>query len=239
MVVPFPPGRPAIFWAYGGTETGRSLPASRLVIDNRPGAGGLIGSQIVARQRPTATPVAIIGQPHLSNVLIREQSRSDPLKDFTAVTLVAALPRGGDRQRRAGEERQRLIALAKAKPGALNFGSAGVGSSSHLAAAMFVSAAGIKAEHVPFKTLADIFSEMLAGRVHFLYFPAARGDADAERRQAQGNRGGHAQTLGCAARCADDRRVRIPAVPVPSRGLASSRRPACPSVSSPSSMATS
>jgi tripartite-type tricarboxylate transporter receptor subunit TctC len=64
-----------------------------------------------------------------------------------------------------------LIALAKAKPGQLNFGSAGVGSSSHLAGEMLVGAAGIKAVHVPFKTIGDIFAEMIAGRVHFYVFP--------------------------------------------------------------------
>ena len=64
-----------------------------------------------------------------------------------------------------------LIALAKAKPGQLNFGSAGVGSSSHLAGEMMVAAAGIKAVHVPFKVIADIYAEMIAGRIHFYVFP--------------------------------------------------------------------
>ena len=64
-----------------------------------------------------------------------------------------------------------LIALAKAKPGQLNFGSAGIGSSSHLAGEMFKSAAGIDIVHVPFRLLGDIFTEMLAGRVHLYVFP--------------------------------------------------------------------
>ncbi len=172
MVVPFPPGAASDFL---GRTVGQKLGEAygqQVVIDNRPGAGGLIGSQIVAKAAPDGYTVAIIGQPHLSNVLIREQKPYDPLKDFTSISLVASLPNvvvigNGVPVKNVSE----LIALAKAKPGTLNFGSAGVGSSSHLAAAMFVSAAGIQAVHVPFKTLADIFGEMLAGRVHFYIFP--------------------------------------------------------------------
>lgn len=172
MVVPFPPGAASDFL---GRTVGQKLGEAygqQVVIDNRPGAGGLIGSQIVAKAAPDGYTVAIIGQPHLSNVLIREQKPYDPLKEFTAVTLVASLPNvvvigSGVPVKNVNE----LIALAKAKPGALNFGSAGIGSSSHLAAAMFVSATSIQAVHVPFKTLADVFSEMLAGRVHFYIFP--------------------------------------------------------------------
>lgn len=172
MVVPFPPGAASDFLARTLGQKLAEIYKQQVVIDNRPGAGGLIGSQIVLKAAPDGYTLALVGQPHLSNVLLREQKPYDPLKDFIAVSLVASLPNviviGTGVQARNVTE---LIALAKAKPGALNYGSAGVGSSSHLAAAMFVSAAGIKAEHVPFKTLADIFSEMLAGRVHFYIFP--------------------------------------------------------------------
>jgi tripartite-type tricarboxylate transporter receptor subunit TctC len=114
----------------------------------------------------------MIGQPHLSNVLMREPHPYDPLKEFTAVSLVASIPNvlvlGNNVPFKNVTE---LIATAKAKPGTLNFGSAGIGSSSHLAGEMFVNAAAIKAVHVPFKTLGDIFAEMIAGRVHFYVFP--------------------------------------------------------------------
>lgn len=172
MVVPFPPGAASDFLARTLGQKLAEIYKQQVVIDNRPGAGGLIGSQIALKAAPDGYTLALVGQPHLSNVLLREQKPYDPLKDFIAVSLVASLPNvivvGTGVQAKNVTE---LIALAKAKPGALNYGSAGVGSSSHLAAAMFVSAAGIKAEHVPFKTLADIFSEMLAGRVHFYIFP--------------------------------------------------------------------
>ena len=64
-----------------------------------------------------------------------------------------------------------MIALAKAKPGELNFGSAGIGASSHIAGEAFKAAAGINVVHVPFKLLSDVFTEMIAGRVHMYVFP--------------------------------------------------------------------
>ncbi|HSN39721.1 MAG TPA: tripartite tricarboxylate transporter substrate binding protein [Burkholderiales bacterium] len=172
MVVPFPPGAASDFLARTVGQKLADIYKQQIVIDNRPGAGGLIGSQIVAKAVPDGYTMALVGQPHLSNVLLREQKPYDPLKDFTAVSLVASLPNvivigNGVPAKNVAE----LVALAKARPGSLNFGSAGVGSSSHLAAAMFLSSVGIQAVHVPFKTLGDIFSEMIAGRVHFYIFP--------------------------------------------------------------------
>ena len=172
MVVPFPPGAASDFLARTVGQKLAEIYKQQVVIDNRPGAGGLIGSQIIAKAANDGYTLGMIGQPHLSNVLIREQKPYDPLKDFASISLVASLPNvivvgNGVPAKNVTE----LIALAKAKPGTLNYGSAGIGSSSHLAAAMFVSAAGIQAVHVPFKVLADIFGEMIAGRVHFYIFP--------------------------------------------------------------------
>ncbi len=172
MVVPFPPGAASDFL---GRTVGQKLAdvyGQQVVIDNRPGAGGLIGSQIVLKGAPDGYTLAIVGQPHVTNTLIHAKKPYDALKDFNSIGLVASIPNvvvigTGVPVKNVGE----LVALAKAKPGTLNFGSAGVGSSSHLAGEMFQAAAGIKAVHVPFKSLADVFSEMIAGRVHFYVFP--------------------------------------------------------------------
>ena len=172
VVVPFPPGAASDFLARAVGQRLSEVYGQQVVIDNRPGAGGLIGSQIVAKALPDGYTLALVGQPHLSNTLLREPRPYEPLKDFASVTLVAIIPNvvviGSGVPANSVTE---LIALAKAKPGQLNFGSAGVGSSSHLAGEMMVAAAGIKAVHVPFKSLADIFTEMIAGRVHFYVFP--------------------------------------------------------------------
>jgi len=172
MLVPFPAGAASDFLARVLGARMSEVYGQQVVVDNRPGAGGLIGSQIVARAAPDGYTLSMVGQPHLSNTLLRDPRPYDPLKDYASVTLVAIIPNvivlgNGVPAANVGE----LIALAKAKPGQLNFGSAGVGSSSHLAGEMMVAAAGIKAVHVPFKSIPDIFAEMIAGRIHFYVFP--------------------------------------------------------------------
>jgi len=172
VVVPFPPGSASDFLARVVGQRLGEVYGQQLVVDNRPGAGGLIGSQIVEKAIPDGYTISMIGQPHLSNTLLRDPHPYDPLKEYAPVTQVATIPNvivlGNGMTVTSVKD---LIALAKAKPGQLNFGSAGVGSSSHLAGEMFVAAAGIKAVHVPFKSLGDIFAEMIAGRIHFYVFP--------------------------------------------------------------------
>ena len=172
MVVPFPPGSASDFLARVVSQRLTETYNQQVVIDNRPGAGGLIGGQIVQKSTPDGYTLSLIGQPHITAVLIRKERPYDPLKDFVAVTEVATMPNvvvlGAGVPAKTLQD---LIALGKSKPGQLNFGSAGVGSSSHLAAAMFNSAAGIKGVHVPFKVIPDIYAEMLAGRIHYYVFP--------------------------------------------------------------------
>ena len=121
---------------------------------------------------PDGYTITIVGQPHLVNALIHKDPGYRPFDDFASVTEVASMPNvlvvSPNLQVKSVSE---LIALAKAKPGQLNIGSAGVGSSSHLAGEMFKSTAGINIVHVPFRLLGDIFTEMLAGRVHLYVFP--------------------------------------------------------------------
>ncbi|HEX9674286.1 MAG TPA: tripartite tricarboxylate transporter substrate binding protein [Burkholderiales bacterium] len=143
-----------------------------IVVDNRPGAGGLIGSELTRQATPDGYTLAMIGQPHLSNALLREKKPYDPLNDFTAVVFVGSNPnvivlgRGV-----AAKTIPDLIALAKARPGALNYGSAGVGSSSHLAGALLASKAGIDVVHVPFRIGADSRSALISGTIQFYVFP--------------------------------------------------------------------
>ena len=172
MVVPFPPGAASDFLARVlGQKLGEAW-GQQVVVDNRPGAGGLIGGTVVARAIPDGYTIALIGQPHLTAALLSKEPPWDPLKDFTHIGLVASMPNvltvGPGMPVKSMSE---LIAQVKAKPGAYNVGSAGVGSSSHLAAEMFNAAAGINAGHVPFKLIADIIAEMYGGRIHYYLFP--------------------------------------------------------------------
>ena len=174
MVVPFTPGS-------ASDVLGRILAArlteiygQQIVIDNRPGAGGLIGSELVKHAAPDGYTLAMVGQPHLSNALIRgNEAPYDPIKDYVSISFVAftanviVLGKGVE-----VKNIPELIAMAKAKPGQLNYGSAGVGSSSHLAGALFASKAGINVVHVPFRIGADSRSALMAGTIHYYVYPA-------------------------------------------------------------------
>ena len=144
----------------------------QVVVDNRPGAGGLIGSELTRDAPADGYTIAMVGQPHLSNVLIREKKPYDPLKDYAAIGLVAythnviVLGKGIN-----AKHIPELIALAKASPGKLNYGSAGVGSSSHLAGAKFAAAANINVVHVPFRQGPDSRSALLSGTIQYYVYP--------------------------------------------------------------------
>jgi tripartite-type tricarboxylate transporter receptor subunit TctC len=143
----------------------------QFVADNRTGAGGLIGSQLARQAAPDGYTFAMVGQPHLSNVLLRDDKPYDPLRDFTAISLVGITPnvivlgKGVD-----AKTIPDLIALAKARPGALNYGSGGVGSSSHLAGALFASKAKIDVVHVPFR-VGDSRSALISGAIQYYVYP--------------------------------------------------------------------
>lgn len=172
MVVPFPPGAASDFIARVLGQKLAETWGQQIVIDNRPGAGGLIGGTVVAKANPDGYTIALVGQPHLTAILLSKDPPYEPLKDFTHIGLVASMPNvitvGPGLQVGTLQE---LLAQVRAKPGHYNFGSAGVGSSSHLAAEMFNAAAGIKAVHVPFKLLSDALAEMYGGRIHYYLYP--------------------------------------------------------------------
>jgi tripartite-type tricarboxylate transporter receptor subunit TctC len=173
LIVPFTAGAASDVLGRIVGQRLSEIYGQQIVIDNRPGAGGLIGSDLVRHAAPDGYTLAMVGQPHLSNALLREEKPYDPLKDYTAISFVASTANvivlGKGIEVKTIPE---LIALAKAKPGTLNYGSAGVGSSSHLAGALFASKANINVVHVPFRIGADSRSALIAGTIHYYVYPA-------------------------------------------------------------------
>jgi tripartite-type tricarboxylate transporter receptor subunit TctC len=172
IIVPFPNTAASDVMARIVGQRLGEMYGQQFVIDNRPGAGGLIGSELARQAAPDGYTFAMVGQPHLSNVLMREDKPYDPLKDFVAIGLVGATPNvivlGKGVEVKTIPD---LIALAKAKPGSLNYGSAGVGSSSHLAGALFASKAGINVVHVPFRQGGDSRTALVSGAIHYYVYP--------------------------------------------------------------------
>jgi tripartite-type tricarboxylate transporter receptor subunit TctC len=141
------------------------------VVDNRAWAGGVVGVETVVRAAPDGytlclcSPGAMITAP-----LLTTKPPYDARRDFAPVTTVATVPYVMLARPNAGfASVNDLLTLARQKPGALNYGSAGSGSSSHLAAALFVSMAGVDVIHVPYKGSAQAATELLAGHLQFVF----------------------------------------------------------------------
>jgi tripartite-type tricarboxylate transporter receptor subunit TctC len=172
LIVPFPNGAASDVL---GRTLGQRLSETygqQFIVDNRPGAGGLIGSDLIRTAAPDGYTLGMIGQPHLSNVLMRDPKPYDPIRDYVAISLVGITPnvlvigKGVN-----ANNLKDLIALAKANPGKLNYGSAGVGSSSHLAGALFASKAKIDVVHVPFRAGGDSRTALISGAIQFYVYP--------------------------------------------------------------------
>ncbi|MEY2771845.1 MAG: hypothetical protein RIQ38_2264 [Pseudomonadota bacterium] len=167
MIVPFPPGGAADIMARSlALHLGNAL-GQQVVIDNRGGAGGTVAVEAVARAPADGYTLlfATMGTQAI-NPALYPKLRYDPVKDFAPIALTHITPRvlvvGPSIKVSSVAE---LIALAKAKPNQISYGSAGNGSSSHLSGALFESMAGVNMMHVPYKGSAPLLTDVLAGRI--------------------------------------------------------------------------
>lgn len=150
----------------------------RVLIENRPGAGGLIGNKRVSQARADGYTLGMIGVTRLINELMREQAPYRALADIVGVAHVASITNVLVITRALPVNTARdFVTYARVRPGELNYASLGIGSASHLAAEVFSRALGIDAVHVPFRMATDSFVEMALGRVHYSIYtlPAALG----------------------------------------------------------------
>ena len=171
IVVPFPPG--------GGVDVVARVIAPRLnellgqsvIVENRPGAGASIGATYVA-QSPRDGYTLLLGtaSTHGTNPNVYARLPYDPLRDFVPVVLVTSAPTllvaNNDVPVKSAAD---LIALAKARPGTLAFGSYGNGSSNHLIAELFNTMAGIETNHIPYRGSAPMMTDLIGGRIQFAF----------------------------------------------------------------------
>jgi tripartite-type tricarboxylate transporter receptor subunit TctC len=170
LVIPFPPGGSA---DTVGRVLGQKLSESlgqQVIIDNRPGASTLIGSEIVAKAAPDGHTV-LLGSAGLTiNVSLMDKLNFDPINDLAPVTLVTSAPNIlVVNPAIAANSVQELIALARSRPRQLNFGSAGQGTGNHLAGEMFKVMAGVEITHVPYKGDAPAVTELIGGQIQMLF----------------------------------------------------------------------
>ncbi|QEZ45477.1 Bug family tripartite tricarboxylate transporter substrate binding protein [Cupriavidus oxalaticus] len=167
MVVPFPPGSSPDLIARIVTEKLAAALGQPVVIENRPGAGGNIGTGMVARAAPDGyTLLFTINGPLVTAPTLSRNLNYDPFRQLAPVTLVATSPNVLVVDARLPVRSLReFVALAKSKPGALNYGSPGNGSASHLAMEQLKAIAGIDLQHVPYPGFPQITTAMVGGQV--------------------------------------------------------------------------
>jgi tripartite-type tricarboxylate transporter receptor subunit TctC len=179
IVVPYAPG--------GGVSVVGQIIGAKLsefvkqpvVIDNRPGAGGNIGAELVAKAAPDGYTVLLHTSAMASIGSLYRKLPFDPVTDFAPITMVISTQFvvGGSPKNPATSLRQ-LVAEAKTNPGRLNYGSSGLGSSLHLFAEMFKDTAGVDIVHVPYRGDAPMMTALIAGEIQLAFLPQATGVAN-------------------------------------------------------------
>ena len=204
MVVGFPPG--------GGTDIMARVLAPQLsqslgqpfVVENRPGATTNIASDLVAKSAPDGHTLLFTTSSLAINVSLYKNLTFDALRDFAPVSVFAESPNLLVAHTSAGANVKELLAQAKAKPGAMNYSSAGAGTSQHLAGELFKARTGVNIAHIPYKGTAASLTAVIAGEVHFSFanVPAILGHVRSGRIRALAVLA--PQALGADARGADD-----------------------------------
>lgn len=168
------PGSPATGMDNMGRVVARGLTEAlkqQVIVDNRAGAGSLIGSGIVAGATPDGYTLGVASTSTIVAPLLQAKPPYRPVEDFVNIALLSSITSVlVVAPEIPAKNVKEFIEYARARPGKLNFASVGAGSAAHLTPEIFNRAAGIQAVHVPYKNVADVVSEMRSSRVHYLMF---------------------------------------------------------------------
>jgi tripartite-type tricarboxylate transporter receptor subunit TctC len=170
MVVPYPPGGPTDITArVVAAEMSKTI-GQNIVIDNRPGASGMIGSEMVTKSTPDGYTLLANASIHVINPSVYPDMRFDAIKDFVPITQLAQVPLvlvvPANSPIKSVKD---LVEYAKANPGKVNFGSAGSASAQHLAGESFKIAAGIQMQHIPYKGSAPALTDLAGGQLQLMF----------------------------------------------------------------------
>jgi len=172
MLVPFTPGSQTDILARWIGEKITEKSGHQVVVDNRPSAGGTIASEYVLAANPDGYTLMMVSTGHAGNATMYSKLSYDTLRDFAGVTRVASVPNLLVVTPQLGPKSvKELIAYAKARPGKINFSSAGIGSGTQINGEMFKLAAGMDATHVPYKGAPEAINNVISGSVHFCFTP--------------------------------------------------------------------
>lgn len=169
LVVPFTPGASNDTLSRATAQALTPLLGQAFVIENRPGAGGMIGAEVVARAEPDGYTILNVQASFATNAAIRAKMPYDVMRDFAYIGMMTKSPMivvvHPSMPVRTVKE---LVALAKKRPGELNYGSSGTGGSNHLATELFSKIAGIRVTHVPYKSIGPALIDLVGGQVQMV-----------------------------------------------------------------------
>ena len=170
-IVPFPPGGAMDVIARSLAEKSSKSLGQAIIVENKPGAGGNIGSELVARSDADGYTMLITSIGMATNKYLYPKLPYDPVKDFAPVSLVAVVPNVlvTNSTQPNVKNVQDVIANAKADPGKLSYASAGNGTSIHLAGEVFTSMAKIDMQHIPYKGSSPAVADLLGGQVSYMF----------------------------------------------------------------------
>ncbi|MGZ8203996.1 MAG: Bug family tripartite tricarboxylate transporter substrate binding protein [Burkholderiales bacterium] len=188
LVVPFPAGGPVELLGRAFTQRMTETLGQPFVFDNRPGASGTIGTELVVKAPRDGYTLLIANCAHSSNAAYYKKLPYDPIEDLAPITQLdvtsgnllvvhASIPARSVKE---------FIALAKARPGQLNYASAGIGSPQHVTGALFASMAGIELTHVAYKGNAPALNDLLGGHVEVMFVSPSFGRPYAEKGRLRG-----------------------------------------------------
>jgi tripartite-type tricarboxylate transporter receptor subunit TctC len=170
MIVPYAPGGGVDIIARATAQELTKRVGQQIIVDNRTGAGGNVGSDLVAKSAPDGYTLLMASPANTINPSLYAKMPYDPMRDLAAVALIASVPAVllANRSLPVTNVKQ-LVTLAKAKPGALTYGSGGSGTTEHLAGEMFKSFAGIDMLHVPYKGGAQVLTDVIGGQIALMF----------------------------------------------------------------------
>src|SRR4029077_8443807 len=173
VVSPFPAGSASDSVSRVVLDQASRLLGQPVIIEARPGAGGIVGFAAVAKSEPDGYTLVTSSSSMATEAALHRRLGYDPLSEFIPVVLIGTSPNLLIASRDSGFKTVAdLVAAAKARPGALTYASAGIGSASHMAAERLRLAAGIDVQHIPFRG-AEGMAEVMAGRIDFYFVPIA------------------------------------------------------------------
>jgi tripartite-type tricarboxylate transporter receptor subunit TctC len=175
FILPFPPGGPTDILGRLISDRLSAQLGQPVVTENRGGAGGNVGAEAAAKSAPDGYTIVLVAPSLAISPTLYTKLNYDPVKDLTPISLVATVPNVVVTQTAHPATLREFIAAAKAKPGVMNFGSGGSGTSNHLAGELFNILAGTKLTHVPYKGVNLAMQDVMAGRIDLVVIgvPAA------------------------------------------------------------------